>query len=106
MTDRFILTRWDDSEGRPTSTKLRAVLVSEGFEPYEWVHAPGTVYATHTHPHDEIRWIVEGRLVVEVAGEEFEIGPGDRLEIPAGTPHSARVASDVPVLTLRATRAA
>ncbi len=36
---------------------------------------------------DEWVILLEGRAILEVAGEMVELGPGDHLYIPAHTPH-------------------
>src|ERR1700730_3647697 len=42
----------------------------------------------HLHPaQDEHFEVRSGRLVAVVDGEQHELGPGDTLEIPRGTPH-------------------
>jgi quercetin dioxygenase-like cupin family protein len=42
----------------------------------------------HTHPRQESRAeVLAGRLRYVVDGEEHEVGPGETLIIPAGTPH-------------------
>ena len=46
---------------------------------------------THHHPADETIDVRAGRIEVVVAGRRHVLGPGDRLEIPAGVPHTFRV---------------
>jgi quercetin dioxygenase-like cupin family protein len=42
----------------------------------------------HVHPKQESgAEVVSGSLVFEVAGERRELGPGDTIPVPAGTPH-------------------
>jgi quercetin dioxygenase-like cupin family protein len=50
---------------------------------------PGREHALHTHPTDETLHIVAGSITFEVAGERSECGPGDRLLLPAETPHAS-----------------
>ena len=68
------------------------------------METPGTTCAPHTLSQPEVHWIVEGRLVIESGNVSLELGPGDRMEVPADTPYSTRVVSEGPVLTLRAVR--
>ncbi|WP_457607591.1 cupin domain-containing protein [Nitratifractor sp.] len=70
-------------------------LEAEGyFNIFRWSDPAGTRYAEHTHPHDEVRWILSGTLVIEEGGEIFELRAGDRMESPAGIPHSAYTPED------------
>lgn len=38
------------------------------------------------HQHDEVNYVLVGRLVVECDGETMEAGPGDVVLVPAGLP--------------------
>ncbi len=69
-----------------------AQLRKEGFDVYVWEDAPLTHYGEHTHPEDEVRWVVRGSLTIGFPGGGSQtLGPGDRLDVPAGTVHWARV---------------
>ena len=50
--------------------------------------APGRGPGPHRHPYDEVQFILEGRGLWNVNGEEFEAGAGDILIIKAGEVHS------------------
>jgi quercetin dioxygenase-like cupin family protein len=53
--------------------------------------APGVVFPKHTHPGDEIVYVLEGALEYQVAGRTAEtLEAGQVLFIPAGTVHSVR----------------
>jgi len=38
------------------------------------------------HPHDEVNYVLAGKLVVECDGVTLEAGPGDTIRVPAGLP--------------------
>ena len=52
--------------------------------------APGAVAARHTHPGEEIIYVLEGTLEYDIAGKVARVKAGDVLFVPAGTVHSAR----------------
>ena len=53
--------------------------------------APGAVAAAHTHPGEEIIYVLEGSLEYQVEGNPpVTLKAGDVLFIPAGTVHSAK----------------
>jgi quercetin dioxygenase-like cupin family protein len=52
--------------------------------------APGTTAPLHTHPGEEIIYILEGTLEYEIGGKLSRVKTGDVLFVPAGTPHLAR----------------
>jgi quercetin dioxygenase-like cupin family protein len=51
--------------------------------------APGKEVPLHSHPHEQLGHIIEGSLLMTIAGEEREIGPGDAYVIPGGVLHKA-----------------
>ena len=51
---------------------------------------PGVTFPKHTHPGEEIIYVLEGSLKYEVEGKSpVTLKAGDVLFIPAGTIHSA-----------------
>ena len=52
---------------------------------------PGYVSPRHTHPGEEIIYVLEGTLEYEIGGKPpVKVKAGDVLFVPAGTVHSAR----------------
>jgi len=52
---------------------------------------PGTASPRHTHPGEEIIYVLEGTLEYEVEGKPpVTLKAGDVLFIPAGTIHAAK----------------
>ena len=47
----------------------------------------GSPEGLHTHAVDQIFYVLEGRMNVEVDGETHEAGPGTLVIFPAGVPH-------------------
>lgn len=53
--------------------------------------APGTAFGRHTHPGEEIVYVIEGVLQYEVEGKPpVTLEAGEVLFIPAGTIHAAK----------------
>jgi quercetin dioxygenase-like cupin family protein len=53
--------------------------------------APGVAFPKHSHPGEEIIYVLEGSLEYQVEGKApMTLKAGDVLFIPAGTIHSAR----------------
>ncbi len=71
-------------------SKIYETLRKEGFfNIFTWHDAKDTRYPVHTHPHYEVRWVIEGTLVIIEDGQELQLHPGDRLESLPHTPHAA-----------------
>jgi quercetin dioxygenase-like cupin family protein len=51
---------------------------------------PGYVAPMHTHPGEEIIYVIEGTLEYEIGGKVTSVKAGDVLFVPAGTPHTAK----------------
>ena len=62
--------------------------------------APGASFPGHTHPGEEIIYVIEGSLEYEVAGKTVTVNAGGVLFVPAGTIHAARNVGSVPAAEL------
>jgi quercetin dioxygenase-like cupin family protein len=51
---------------------------------------PGYAAPRHTHPGEEIIYVLEGTLEYVIDGKPVTVKPGDVLFVPAGTIHSAK----------------
>jgi len=49
---------------------------------------PGRGPEVHRHNYDEVIVVQEGRAMCVAGDERREVGPGDIVVVPAGTPHS------------------
>ena len=48
----------------------------------------GQALSEHTAPFDALVHVLEGGLVVTIAGSDHEIGPGEAILMPAQIPHA------------------
>jgi quercetin dioxygenase-like cupin family protein len=61
---------------------------------------PGHEPRPHTHPHEQIVYIVSGHGTFTVGEETAEVGQGDMLVVPSGVLHYAVAAGDEPMIDL------
>lgn len=47
----------------------------------------GGVGSLHTHPHLQFTYVLSGRFLFTIAGQEFEVSQGDTLNFPANSVH-------------------
>jgi quercetin dioxygenase-like cupin family protein len=60
--------------------------------------APRVVTAVHTHPHEQITLVEQGRVLFTVDGAERVATAGDVLHFPSNQPHGATMLEEVVVL--------
>jgi quercetin dioxygenase-like cupin family protein len=62
--------------------------------------APGASFPRHTHPGEEIIYVLQGTLEYEVSGKPVTLKAGDVLFVPTGTVHAARNVGTTPAAEL------
>jgi mannose-6-phosphate isomerase-like protein (cupin superfamily) len=97
------LVRWNKSK-KPTLDELKAILAGEGLESELYSDPPRMKYGRHKHPFDDFVMIVSGRMKIMSDTDEWNLKPGDRLNIPANTPHYAEVLGRTDVQYLSAAK--
>ena len=70
--------------------EAETVLGAAGLTPDRWSAGPGTWFGGHTHPRHKVLFCVEGAITFVVEGRRWPMGPGDRLDLPAGVRHEAQ----------------
>lgn len=80
-------------EREPSETSIRDILSREELDPYRWSNASGDVYGAHSHSYHKVIYVVRGSITFGLPeqGGEVHLNAGDRLELPAGVRHDARV---------------
>lgn len=72
-------------------SEIVKILTGEGlFNIFKWSDPPGSRYPWHTHPHDEVRWVLEGSILIGIQNGEVILRAGDRLDVKANTKHWAK----------------
>jgi quercetin dioxygenase-like cupin family protein len=79
-----------------TDAQVHALFAQERLIPTRWENGPGAVYAVHDHPYAKVLIVQQGSITLTLPREGREVGmrPGDRFDLPAGTPHRAVVGSE------------
>lgn len=54
----------------------------------------GAILPEHSHPHEQITFILEGQFEFTIGGEKFLFTPGDVHVIPSNVPHAAVAITD------------
>jgi quercetin dioxygenase-like cupin family protein len=61
---------------------------------------PGHTARPHSHPHEQIVYVLEGELLFVVGDEEAVVRAGDMLVVPANVEHWAETLGEEPALDL------
>jgi quercetin dioxygenase-like cupin family protein len=48
---------------------------------------PGSVVPDHSHPHEQMGYLISGHLEFTIGGQTRLLGPGDQWRIPGGVAH-------------------
>lgn len=86
------ITRWQAGVP-PGESELRGQMMAEGLSPQGWSNGPGDEYGVHSHSYTKVLYCVRGgiRFTLPDEDENIDLGPGDRMVLPAGTRHGAVV---------------
>ncbi len=71
-------------------------MANEGLDPYTWSNGPFDVYSAHSHGFDKVIYVVQGSITFGLPelGQSLTLNAGDRLDLPAGVVHNAKVGAE------------
>ncbi len=82
---------------------MMRLLELEGYDVLVYTYRPGTNFPEHEHARPKCDGVLEGVLRVTSGGQAWDLGPGDRIYVPAGTRHAAEVVGSATVVSLDGT---
>ncbi len=83
----MLVHRWQAAV-LPSKSQIRSLYELEGLDPKEESLPQGKSIENHYHAFDEVRTIIEGELMFNIAGNQLLLRSGDKIVIPANTRHS------------------
>jgi mannose-6-phosphate isomerase-like protein (cupin superfamily) len=79
----------------PDLAGIETQLRSEARDVYGWSNGPGDRYEPHSHAYDKLLYCTRGSIDFVLGdGRTLTLHPGDRMLLPSGTRHAARVGPD------------
>ena len=84
----------------PSKEQIESLFEKDGLEFFEENFEPGTKIPEHRHPFDEVRMIVEGKILYDVSGNKVLLRPGDKIIVPSNTLHSKFVQKESPCFSI------
>ena len=85
-------------EEKITDRISRRVLTGDKEMVVWWSMKAGAHAAAHKHPHEQLFWVVKGRMEFRLGNEKKTCGPGDVGVIPGGVEHEAWFPEDTEVV--------
>src|SRR5262245_37150183 len=85
-------------EERITGKISRRIAAGEQGMIVWWSIKAGAHVAAHRHPHEQIVWMLKGRMEFRLGDERRSCGPGEIAVIPADVEHEAFFAEDTEVI--------
>ena len=81
----------EKSNGAKDRDGIKASFNKEGLSPSSWGTEPHYRYDKHSHGYHKVLYCVSGSIVFHTEDGDFELEPGDRLDVEPGTEHAATV---------------
>lgn len=78
----------------PEPQNLERKLKDDGLGPHWWENPPGDTYGWHSHDYHKVLFCAAGSIIFHTKQGDFELRPGDRLDVEPGTEHAATVGPD------------
>jgi len=78
--------------------RRRTLAYGERLMVTQFLITQGTELPRHSHPHEQISYVLSGELEMRVGGQRYYLRPGDSLLLPAGMEHSALALQEVVVI--------
>ncbi|MEM2218834.1 MAG: cupin domain-containing protein [Candidatus Korarchaeum sp.] len=86
-----VLETWPGVRRKTLALGERMVLLEVSME-------AGSVGRAHSHPNEQVGYVVRGRLRLRIGSEVHELGPGDAYVIPSGVEHEATALEETRVV--------
>ena len=95
IPDLVVVNHQEGKTSEPEAGLKRRVLAyNEKLFLAEHEMAKGWVGSLHSHPHDQIVYVVHGHLKISCQGKIFELRTGDTFVVRGGVEHGASALED------------
>jgi quercetin dioxygenase-like cupin family protein len=99
IPDLVVVQHRNGKQSEPEAGLKRRVLAyNENLFLAEHEMVKGWVGTVHSHPHDQIVYVVRGHLKVTCQGKTFEVRIGDTFVVRGGVEHGASALEDSVVI--------
>jgi len=101
LPGKYMLGSWR-SLTAPNAQKIleEDVITTQQLMVVRCVYRPGSDFAPHAHPQEQITIVESGKLEFVVNGDAIEVGPGQMISVFPGVLHASRAVGAAPVRAL------
>ncbi len=101
MAEKATLYNWDtlDKEVVRKGVERAGFRGDDVLLVMNWLE-PGMDVNPHSHPFEQVVYIVQGNVIFTIGDEKMEAGPGSVIRIPPDVVHYAEPVGDEPALNL------
>jgi quercetin dioxygenase-like cupin family protein len=82
------------------SVVSRVLLKNKGGTVTLFAFSKGEGLSEHTAPFDALVQVIDGEANIYIAGEEFRVGAGEVITLPANRPHAVTALTDFKMLLI------
>ncbi len=94
-----LITDWSKIPIEQTAPGIeRQMVVGQNMMMCRFRFAPLVVTAEHSHPHEQMTLVVQGKVKFTISGEEHILSAGDVLHFPPHNRHGATILDETVVL--------
>lgn len=90
---QYIIDRDDCVEIRPFDGALVLATECEKMTLTVMEFEPNTVLPEHSHPHEQVGYLIEGEAEYVIDGKSYQVRPGQMWRLPGGVVHQVNVGS-------------
>jgi quercetin dioxygenase-like cupin family protein len=76
----------------------RTLITTEKMMICEFRFKASSVVPMHAHPHEQVGYVVSGKVIMTINGNDYELMTGDSYAAPSGISHSARIIDETVII--------
>jgi quercetin dioxygenase-like cupin family protein len=69
----------------------RTLATGESMMICEFTFEANTTIPIHSHPHEQVGYVVDGHVEMDIGGQKFALLKGDSYYAPSNVPHGAKM---------------
>src|SRR4051794_37441054 len=94
-----LVTDWNAIAKETTAPGIsRQMVIGKNIMVCRFTFDPFVVTPEHTHPHEQVTFVMKGKVKFTIAGELKIVAPGDVLYFPSNNRHGATMLDEEVVL--------